>query len=55
MKFLFENEDYTLKFQAYLRVRMSFILSSRARCLGEGVHQSQVVFMQLMAIHHDGS
>lgn len=55
MKFIFENEDYALKIQAYLRVRVSFVLSSRARRLVEGVHQSQVFFMKLMAIHHDGS
>lgn len=42
-------------FEAYLRVRVSFVLSNRARRLVEGVHQPQVFFVKLMAVHHDGS
>lgn len=50
-----ENSKTPVMFEAYLRVRVSFILSSRARRLVEGVHQPQVFFVKLVAVHHDGS
>lgn len=43
------------RFEAYLRVRVSLILSSRARRLVEGVHQPQVFFVKLVAVHYDAS